>query len=41
LAAAVIEFRGSAVGVAGNSLSGLESPVVLEEIGDAGGSIAR
>src|SRR5262245_28976017 len=32
----IIEFSGPAVGMAGDALSGLESPVVLEEIGDAG-----
>ncbi len=32
LAAAVIEFRGPAVGVAGNSLGGFKSPVIFQKI---------
>jgi hypothetical protein len=31
-----IEFRGSAVGVAGNSLSGFKGAVIFQKIGDAG-----
>ena len=36
LAAAVIKFRGPAVGVAGDSLSRFKSTVILQEIRDAG-----
>jgi hypothetical protein len=32
----VIEFRGPAVGVPGDALSGFKGPVVLEKIRDAG-----
>ena len=35
LAAAVIKFRGPAVGVAGDALSGLQSAVIFEKIRDA------
>ena len=36
LAAAVIEFRGPAVGVAGDSLSGFKGAVIFQKIRDAG-----
>ena len=36
LATAVIEFRGSAVGVAGDSLSGFKGAVIFKKIGDTG-----
>jgi hypothetical protein len=36
LAAAVIELRGSAVGVASDSLSGFKGAVILQKIRDAG-----
>ena len=36
LAAAVIEFRGSAVGVARNPLRGFKGAVIFEKIRDAG-----
>ena len=36
LAAAVIEFRGAAVSVAGNPLRGLKGPVVFQKIRDTG-----
>ena len=36
LSAAVIEFRGPAVGVAGDSLSGFKSAVIFQKIRDAG-----
>ena len=38
LSAAVLEFRGPAVGVAGNSLGGFKSAVIFQKICDAGGS---
>ena len=38
LAAAVIEFRGPAIGVAGYPLSGFKSAVILQKIRDAGSS---
>ena len=37
LAAAVIEFGGPAVGVAGDSLRGFKGTVIFEKIRDAGG----
>jgi hypothetical protein len=37
LPAAVIELGGSAVGVAGDSLSGFQGAVILQKIRDAGG----
>jgi hypothetical protein len=39
LAAAVIEFCGPAVGVAGDSLSGFKSAVIFQKIRDAGGVV--
>jgi len=36
LAAAVIEFGGPAVGVAGDALSGFKSAVIFQKIRDAG-----
>jgi hypothetical protein len=36
LAAAIIEFRGSAVGVAGDSLSGFKGAVIFQKICDTG-----
>ena len=36
LTAAVIEFRGPAVGVAGDSLSGFKGAVIFQKIRDAG-----
>jgi hypothetical protein len=36
LAAAVVEFRGPAVGVAGDTLSGLKGAIILEKIRDTG-----
>jgi hypothetical protein len=36
LAAAVIEFRGPAVGVAGDPLGGLKGAVIFQKIGDTG-----
>jgi hypothetical protein len=36
LAAAVIEFRGPAVSMAGDSLSGLKGAVIFQKIRDAG-----
>ena len=36
LAAAVIKFRGPAVGVAGDPLRGFQSAVIFQEIRDAG-----
>jgi hypothetical protein len=33
LAAAIIEFRGAAVGVAGDSLGGLKRAVILKKVG--------
>jgi hypothetical protein len=36
LAATVIEFRGPAVSVAGDSLSGFKSAVIFQKIRDAG-----
>jgi len=36
LAAAVIKFRGPAVGVVGDSLSGFKSAVICQKIRDAG-----
>ena len=36
LPAAIIEFRGPAVGVAGDSLSGFKSAVIFQKIRDAG-----
>jgi hypothetical protein len=36
LTAAVIEFRGSAIGVAGDSLSSLKGTVIFQKIRDAG-----
>ena len=36
LAAAVIEFRGPAVGVAGNALGGFKGAVIFQKIRDAG-----
>ena len=36
LAAAVIEFRGSAVGMPGNPLSGFQGAVIFQKIRDAG-----
>ena len=36
LAAAVIQFRGPAVGMAGDSLSGFKSAVIFQKIRDAG-----
>ena len=36
LSAAVIEFRGPAVGVAGDSLSGFKSAVIFQKIRDTG-----
>ena len=36
LAAAVIEFRGPAVGMAGDSLSGFKGAVILQKICDTG-----
>ena len=36
LAAAVIEFRGPAVGVAGDSLSGFKGTVIFQKIRDTG-----
>ena len=36
LAAAVIEFRGAAVGVTGDSLSGFQCAVIFQKIRDAG-----
>ena len=36
LAAAVIKFRGPAVGVAGDSLSGFQGTVIFQKIRDAG-----
>jgi hypothetical protein len=41
LAAAVIQFRGPAVGVAGDSLSGLKSAVIFQKIRDAGRSVGQ
>jgi hypothetical protein len=38
LSTAVIEFRGAAVGVAGNPLGYLQSPTVLQVVRDAGRS---
>jgi hypothetical protein len=37
LAASVIKFRGSAVGVTGNALSGFQGAVIFQKIRDAGG----
>ena len=36
MSATVIEFRGPAVGVDGNSLSGFKNAVILQKICDAG-----
>jgi hypothetical protein len=36
LAAAVIKFRGAAVGMAGDPLSGFKSAVIFQKIRDAG-----
>jgi hypothetical protein len=36
LAAAVIEFRGAAVGVTGDSLSGFQGTVIFQKVRDAG-----
>jgi hypothetical protein len=36
LAAAVIEFRGPAIGVASDSLSGFKGAVIFQKIRDAG-----
>jgi|SRR5271165_1570374 len=36
LTAVVIEFRGSAVGVAGDSLSGFKGAVIFQKVRDAG-----
>jgi hypothetical protein len=36
LTAAIIEFRSSAVGVAGDSLSGFKGAVIFQKIRDAG-----
>jgi hypothetical protein len=36
LTAAVIEFRSSAVGVAGDSLSGFKGTVIFQKVRDAG-----
>jgi hypothetical protein len=35
LTAAVIEFRGPAIGVAGNALSGFQGAVIFQKIRDA------
>jgi hypothetical protein len=37
LTAAVVEFRGPAIGVAGDPLSGFQSAVIFQKIRDAGG----
>jgi hypothetical protein len=36
LTAAIVEFRGPAVGVAGDSLSGFQGAVIFQKIRDAG-----